>query len=350
MLATPVTDANVIGAVIKSASDKLRQQSEALVAAKKTLEQRVEDRTRELAAKSALLETTLANMDQGLTVIDADGFIRIFNSQAAELINLPVDYLATQPNIRDTIAFQTERGDFREVPDDVNLLIARHTLVPGQTLVNERENSDGRVMEVRTVPLNDGGLVRTYTDVTLRKHAERHLQYLARHDSLTGLPNRLYFRERMEQAIAYQRRHNLPFSILLIDIDHFKSINDLHGHAVGDALLMQVSDRLKSTLRMEDTVARLGGDEFAILQTGGGDGKGSAGLARRLIAVASTTYSIDNLNLEASISIGVATCPQHGCSSDEIMRKADTALYQAKRSGRDRFCQYEDFNVALAAG
>lgn len=347
---TPVTDANIIGAALKKASDDLRRQATALVAAKTTLEHRVDERTRQLAVKTQLLETTLANMDQGLIVIDENGFIQLYNPQAAELIELPNYFLESHPNIADTINYQKVRGDFQEPPEDVKLMFCRDALVPGKTLVHEREKRDGRVMEVRTVPLGDGGLVRTYTDVTLRKHAERHLQFLARHDSLTGLPNRLFFRERLEQAIAFDARHQAPFSVFFIDVDHFKSINDIHGHAVGDALLVQVSARIKSALRMEDSVARFGGDEFAVLQAGGAEDNGSADLARRLLKSASGTYAIDDITVEVSISIGVAADLSQGAGVDEIMRKADSALYQAKRSGRNRFCQFEEFKMALAAG
>ena len=347
---TPVTDANVIGAAIMAASDKLHQQAEALIAAKKTLERRVEDRTKELAGKTLLLETTLANMDQGLIVIDDGGFIQLYNSQAAELIEMPENFLATHPNIADTIMYQKARGDFEEAPDDVKLMFSRDGLVPGQTVVHEREKSGGRVMEVRTVPLNNGGMVRTYTDVTLRKRAERHLQHLARHDSLTDLPNRLHFRDRLEQAIAHEKRHGTPFSVLFIDIDHFKAINDHHGHAVGDALLIQIAARFKDPLRIEDTVARLGGDEFAILRTASGDDAGPSNLARRVLKAVSGKHKIGNLEVAVGVSIGIASCPAHGLNADEIMRKADTALYQAKRAGRNRFCQYEEMKMALAAG
>ena len=348
--ATPVIDANIVGAALKAASDKLRQQSAALAAAKTTLEHRVDERTRQLAQKTQVLETTLRNMDQGLIVIDEGGNIQLYNPQAADFIGLPESLLATHPNIADTVNFQKNRGDFQVVPEDMKLMFARDQLVPGKTLVHEREKSDGRVMEIRTVPLTDGGLVRTFTDVTLRKHAERHLEFLARHDSLTRLPNRLYFRERLEQAIALHRRHDTPLSVFFIDVDHFKNINDIHGHGVGDALLIEVSARLKSALRMEDTVARFGGDEFAILQAGRHDRDDAIELARRLLESVSGAYTIDDIPVTVGISIGIAACQSKSVSADELMRRADTALYQAKRSGRNRFCSFDSLKIALAAG
>lgn len=348
-IVTPVVDANIVGTAFKAASEKLHLQSEALVSAKKTLERRVEERTAELAAKTKLLETTLSNMDQGLLLVDRDGVIRLHNAKAADLIEVPEDLLRTHPRVSDAVAYQKRLGIIDEAPEDVEIMFSRDGLVAGQTTVHERERPNGRVIEIRTVPLDDGSLIRTYTDVTLRKHAERHLQFLARHDSLTALPNRLYFRERLEQAIAFDIRHNSPFSVLFIDVDHFKNINDIYGHAVGDALLMQVASRLKSVLRMEDTVARFGGDEFAVLQTGGAEGNGAADLARRLLQATSGTYLIDDISVTVSISIGIAVCQTQGIGVDALLRNADSALYQAKRSGRNRYCQFEEFSFALAA-
>jgi diguanylate cyclase (GGDEF)-like protein len=343
-VATPVTavaEANTIGTAMMEASKRLRQQAEALSEAKSDLERRVEQRTMELAEKANLLQATLANMDQGLVVIDKNGFIQLHNARAAELVEIPETLFASHPHVTDTINYQKNRGDFQNPPDDVKVMLAPENLVPGQTLVHEREKPGDRVMEIRTVPLNDGGMVRTYTDVTLRKHAERHLQHLARHDPLTELPNRVYFGERLEQAIAYSQRHDLPFSLLYLDLDHFKYINDLHGHAVGDALLIEVASRLKSALRMEDTVARFGGDEFAVIQTGDTEYGGSIELARRLLRVVAKPYGIDGNFFEMGVSIGIAMSPEHGNDAKELMKAADTALYQAKRSGRSRFCVFE---------
>ncbi len=340
--ATAVAEANTVGSAMVAASQKLRQQAEALAAAKAELERHVEERTAELAEKRHLLETTLASMDQGLIVIDPTGRIQLHNSRAAEMIGLENELLNTHPNIRDTVSLQAKRGDFSAMPDDVKIMFDRSKLQPGTTLVHERELPAGGVLEVRTVPLADGSLVRTYTDVTLRKHAERHLQHLARHDALTDLPNRVFFQERLEQALAYSERHSTAFAVLSLDLDRFKQINDVQGHAVGDIVLVELAKRLKGELRMEDTVARLGGDEFAIIQTGLNSADEPSALARRILRTVNKPFRVDGVDYELGVSIGIASCPLNSRSSSDLMKKADAALYQAKRSGRARFCAFEE--------
>ena len=339
---TAVAEANTVGSAMVAASRKMRQQAEALAAAKEELERHVVERTAELAEKRHLLETTLASMDQGLIVIDPTGRIQLHNSRAAEMVGLENDLLNTHPNIRDTVRLQAERGDFSAMPEDVKIMFDRSKLQPGTTLVHERELAAGGVLEVRTVPLADGSLVRTYTDVTLRKHAERHLQHLARHDALTDLPNRVFFHERLEQALAYSERHGTAFAVLSLDLDRFKQINDVQGHAVGDIVLVELAKRLKGELRMEDTVARLGGDEFAIIQTGLNSADESSALARRILRTVNKPFRVDGVDYDLGISIGIASCPLNGRSSSDLMKKADAALYQAKRSGRARFCAFEE--------
>ncbi len=339
---TAVVEANTVGSAMVAASRKMRQQAEALAAGKEQLERRVEERTAELAEKRHLLETTLGSMDQGLVVIDPTGRIQLHNSRAAEMIGFDNDLLNTHPNIRDTVRLQAERGDFSAMPEDVKIMFDRSKLQPGTTLVHERELTGGGVLEVRTVPLADGSLVRTYTDVTLRKHAERHLQHLARHDALTDLPNRVFFQERLEQALAYSERHGTAFAVLSLDLDRFKQINDVQGHGVGDVVLVELAQRLKAELRMEDTIARLGGDEFAIIHTGSNSADEPAALARRILRAVSKPFRIDGTDYELGISIGIASCPLNGRGADDLMKKADVALYQAKRSGRARFCTFEE--------
>jgi len=332
---TPVREANLIGAALKAASDRLRAQAEAVQATNNSLERIVEERTEELKRKSSLLETTLTSMDQGLIVIDEAGRIRLHNRRAIEMTGVPEELLASGATVAETVAFQVQRGDFADVPADLTVALGGQPLSVGQTLVHERTVGGGRTIEVRTVPVAGGGLVRTYTDVSLRKLAEIQLEYMARHDVLTQLPNRMQFNDHLAQATARFRRDRMPFSVLFVDVDNFKSINDAHGHAAGDQVLKEIADRFRSILRMEDTVARLGGDEFAILQVNSNDRHDAAALAQRLLTAIPGTYHLDSGDVSVGISIGVASSAIVGDRIDGIVRYADQALYEAKRAGRN---------------
>lgn len=340
-LLTPVKEANLIGAALKTASERIRSQAEALRAANGSLERQVEERTRELKAKSKLLETTLENMDQGLIVLDAEGRIRLHNRRAVEMTGLPEELLVSGATVADTVKFQVGRGDFAQLPEDLAIAMNPGLVAPGQTLVHDRVTGEGRTIEVRTVPIDGGaGLVRTYTDVTLRRLAEMQLRHAARHDVLTGLPNRLEFDEHLQQAIARFRRDGLPFSVLLVDVDHFKAINDAYGHPAGDQVLREVSARFRSVLRMEDTVARIGGDEFAILQVNGVDRNDARALAQRLHSVVAGKYTLDAADAFIGISIGFAGSSSTDGSIERIMEYADQALYEAKRAGRNCYREF----------
>jgi diguanylate cyclase (GGDEF)-like protein len=332
---TAVAEVNTIGRAMASASRRMRDQAAALQVANVELEQRVAQRTYELAEKTSLLETTLAHMDQGLIVTDAEHRIQLWNARSAELLALPPEVLRTGANISETIGFQLRRGDFGAMPEDVAIMYSTG-LPAGRTLVHERERADGTVLEVRTVPMADGRLVRTYTDVTLRKHAERHLRHLARHDSLTGLPNRVLLRERLEQAA----QRPAGFAVLSLDLDRFKEVNDLHGHAVGDELLADIAQRLRSILRMEDMVARLGGDEFTIIVADPGTDAQLADLAQRILTLIAQPFPAGSTEFDIGVSIGIAR-GKAGAAPEDMLKCADDALYRAKRRGRNRFCFHE---------
>ena len=305
-----------------------------------SLERQVEERTLELESKSRLLATTLENMDQGLIVLDSDRRIRLYNRRAPEMTGLPKELLASGVTVADTVKFQVNRGDFAQLPEDLAIALSPELTPAGQTLVHERVTRDGRTIEVRSVPIDDGGLVRTYTDVSLRKLAEQELRREARQDPLTGLPNRLHFDEHLHQAIARFRRDGLSFSVLFIDIDHFKDINDAMGHSAGDQVLKEVADRFRSVLRMEDTIARLGGDEFAILQVNGKNSHDGSVLAQRLLQAVPGSYSLDAGNVHVSISIGVASVDVVSAYGSDVMQCADRALYDAKRAGRNCYREF----------
>ena len=170
---------------------------------------------------------------------------------------------------------------------------------------------------------------------------ETRLRHLALHDPLCGLPNRIFFGERLEAMIDQVRQGGSSAAVFYIDLDHFKDVNDTLGHPVGDELIRSVTQRLARTLRGDDLVARLGGDEFAVLSSGGFDHGTLQAIAARMIATICSPYSIANQTIVIGASIGIAVIDQNVGGSADVMRHADLALYRAKNEGRNRGCIYD---------
>jgi len=168
-----------------------------------------------------------------------------------------------------------------------------------------------------------------------RRQAEQQLKHLAMHDPLTGLPNRLLFQDRLQQAIAQAKRHQHKFAVVFMDLDNFKIINDTMGHDSGDELLKQVASRLASTEREMDTVARLGGDEFAFILNQIGTIGAVVNFAQRLKMLFSSSIVVNENNINIGSSIGITVFPNDAASSEELLRNADIAMYQAKADGRN---------------
>ena len=177
-------------------------------------------------------------------------------------------------------------------------------------------------------------------DITERKKTEEKLQYMAFHDSLTGLPNRILFSDRLGIAIAQAKRNNKIIGILMLDLDNFKEVNDTHGHEVGDMLLKGVAERLSATLRESDTVARRGGDEFMIILTELGEIENAKLITQKIIDLFIAPFSIDAHKLFTTTSIGIAIYPNHGSNEGVLLRNADIAMYQAKQSGGGQYHLY----------
>jgi diguanylate cyclase (GGDEF)-like protein/PAS domain S-box-containing protein len=195
-----------------------------------------------------------------------------------------------------------------------------------------------RVLLTTKSPLRDlagqiVGVLTSSTDITERKIAERHLLYLAQHDTLTNLPNRMLLTERVRAEAAAVRSKGDFFALHFLDLDGFKGINDVLGHSIGDRLLKEVGERIRATIRPGDMVARLGGDEFAIVQTGLFDASDAAEFGHKLIDVVAKTVIIDSAEINATASVGIAISPADGLDADELLKSADLAMYRAKADG-----------------
>ncbi|HEX8167944.1 MAG TPA: EAL domain-containing protein, partial [Beijerinckiaceae bacterium] len=287
---------------------------------------------RALAEQNRRFDAALNHMAQGLCMYDAEGRLIVCNRRYAELYALPPGLTAPGTSIRTILAHRLEVGtgprDLAAYRDE-----QLTSAFQGRPSRYRLELQDGRTMQIRHEPMVGGGWVATIEDVTAAIEAEARIEHMARHDALTGLANRVLFREEMEKALARVARGE-TVAVLCLDLDHFKSVNDTLGHPVGDSLLKAATERLLACVRDTDTVARLGGDEFAILQAGI-DGPGAAALlARRLIEGIGEPYEIDGHQVVVGTSVGIALAPDDGRDPDQLLRNADMALYRAKSDGR----------------
>jgi diguanylate cyclase (GGDEF)-like protein len=179
--------------------------------------------------------------------------------------------------------------------------------------------------------------VAMFSDVAVKREHMRHLEHIAHHDALTSLPNRMLLVDRLKQAIAQSQRQQRQLAVVYLDLDGFKAVNDQHGHAVGDELLIAVSSRMKTALRESDTLARLGGDEFVAVLTGLEHAQDCEPVLDRLLRAASDPVNVGTAVLHVSASVGVTLYPQDGADADLLLRQADQAMYQAKQAGKNRY-------------
>jgi diguanylate cyclase (GGDEF)-like protein len=291
------------------------------------------ERDRDARTQNERFDAALNNMSQGLCMVDVDQRLIVCNQRYAQLFALRPEQLCAGAPIRDLAPAAGETGR----PDSIwDTVFARQLalIAERQHAAYAQELPDGRTIGISHQPMADGGWVATYEDITQRRRAEARIAHMAHHDPLTDLPNRVLFRERMEQALARMRRDGEDVAVLYLDLDRFKSINDTLGHPMGDALLRTVSDRLRACIRDNDLVARFGGDEFAILQIGGAQPRHADSLARRILEVVAQPCSLDGQHVVTGTSIGIAVASRDGATPDQLLKNADMALYRAKGDGR----------------
>jgi diguanylate cyclase (GGDEF)-like protein len=413
--------------------------------------------TRSFPVDSVLLNAVLEHVDQGILMVDANGYVAVCNQRAIDLLGLPPDLMQSNPSFEAVKRWQLEQGEFGTVTEAL-LRAIKYEGINVEILDYERQRPDGTVLEVRTNRLPNGGMVRTFTDITVRKAAENairvseerlrlalqasrmaawelnletqwvdrsensmvllgissgpaadfidrvhsddrervtafwhtvmskgsgtaEVRYLspdgsqtwlalraerkdekrligltfdvadrkaaeeaiwrtANHDPLTGLANRALFQVRLSEALKNAEGSDAGVGLLLLDLDDFKDVNDTLGHAVGDLLLQEAALRLRSFAGESDTVARLGGDEFAIILNQISVGSDAVARATEIVEALSAPFQHEGRALSTTVSIGLATFPEHHRDPIELMKDADVALYRAKEQGRSQAVMY----------
>jgi diguanylate cyclase (GGDEF)-like protein len=278
------------------------------------------------------LELALNNMSQGLVMFDPSSTIIVCNDRYIEMYGLAPAVVKPGCTLRELIWHRREVGSLKDDPErycaDILSRIAER-----RTTSILIETVDGRSVHAVEQVMPDGSWVVTHEDITERRRAEAHAVHLAHHDALTGLPNRLALRTRLEAALK-ERRGGEKFAVLYLDLDNFKMVNDALGHSIGDELLSAAAGRLRSCVREIDAVARLGGDEFAVVRVDIGHPSNAAKLAARIREVLTAPYDLSDHQSVIDTSIGIAVSPDDGTNADQLLRNADLALYEAKAAGR----------------
>ncbi|MDQ3281511.1 MAG: EAL domain-containing protein [Acidobacteriota bacterium] len=282
-------------------------------------------------------------------------------------------YRLMADNSTDLISRTTARGVFVYASDAVRVLLGYEPgELIGRSVFEVVVPEDRHIVRRFSVELQDPGAARTFSyraqrkdgsfvwfettsrgivnaetgqveivsvsrDISERRHAEEQIEYQAYHDALTGLPNRLLFRDRLTMALAHAKRQQAQLAVMFLDLDRFKYVNDTLGHSLGDELLRAVAARLRSVLRDGDTIARMGGDEFTVLLTDASNAEDAAKVAQKLLDTVAHPLRVEGHELYVTTSIGIALFPDDGDSAEALLKSADSAMYRAKEIGRNSY-------------
>jgi diguanylate cyclase (GGDEF)-like protein/PAS domain S-box-containing protein len=293
----------------------------------------VDDRTTRLRDREARLQAILDNAADAIVSVDHDGIVVSANAATAALFGYPADRL---PGLPFDALVPSPRGE------SAPLLLARIAQAPPEERDLEGVNAGGErfplAISVSRVLLPTEHLfVCILRDLSEQQRSQERIYRLAHFDMLTGLENRFALGQRLDEQLAHARRAHEPLAVLFIDLDHFKKINDSHGHAAGDQLLVDAAHRMKDLLRDVDILGRLGGDEFVIVLGGPLTPDSVSAVAVRVVQSLSQPYHLNGATVHSGASVGVALYPDDGHDAPTLLRHADTAMYAAKREGRGNF-------------
>lgn len=301
--------------------------------------------------------------DNALVIIDRSGLITMVNEAFEHISGISkaeIEYLKNWKEIfdreeHDTINDQLELvfnescGTKRHIEARITDSSGRHkiayinikrfpgtnTLIISMTDITELKHAEDKI-NMLNQQLNKTNTELKH-EIKLREQVERQLRHQATHDHLTGLPNRVLLFDRMKQSLSFEARHNSLLAIMILDLDNFKGINDTLGHLSGDLLLKKVAQVLQKCMRQYDTVGRMGGDEFVIVVNDVNSVQDIVAFAEKVTGVFQRSFEIGERKVQVTTSIGVAVYPLHGTSIEELLKKADVAMYAAKQSGRNTY-------------
>lgn len=297
--------------------------------------------TRRAMTSEANLKAAVENMVEGIVMISPDGKVALHNQRLLAIFGLPAMNAIGLP-----------RAEFNAIlvgalrwPQSAQDYLQKQLSgirTDGQYRRFDVELPGNRILRYSASMLADGNVMSFIEDISEQRAAAASILRLAHYDMLTDLPNRALFLERLASAVdATERDLTASATLLLCDFDRFKAINEAYGHPVGDELLRQATRRMRGQVRGNDNLARLGGDEFAVVYLGQDDPDSAAGLAKRLMACLEQPFEIQGHAISIGISIGMAVAPDHASSAEELLKRADLALYAAKQAGRNRHEVYE---------
>jgi diguanylate cyclase (GGDEF)-like protein len=299
----------------------------------------------QLARLNQWLEVALNNMARGLSMFDTEQRLILCNDVYRHIYELPDELTRPGTPLADIVHYHVKSETGREGPEaaeEQHKWIEQHVarLARGESFSHKQNLSGGRTILITNQPLGDGSWVDLQEDITERVRAEEKIAWLARHDALTGIPNRFHFHEQLDLALE-NLRAGVGLAVHWIDLDHFKDVNDDLGHPAGDALLKSFGGRIQANIRAPDFVGRLGGDEFAIVQSGVASAEDATAFAERLLKLFDDTHTLMGQQVDIEASVGIALAPQHARTADDLLKCADMALYHAKSLGRGTYTLFD---------
>jgi len=304
----------------------------------------------ELRRHAEAMEIIQNAIGSGLSWIDKDLKLRAWNAKCREILGFTETEIKIGDSLEDIFRYNALRGEYGE--GDPEKLVSERIELARKFLPHdfERTRIDGTILRVEGFPVSEGGFVTVYTDVTEQRRDQQQIEFLAHHDALTGLANRVRFSKFLAEAKKNTRDKGESFAVICFDLDHFKDVNDTVGHDIGDGLLVELARRVSSVVAENDLFGRLGGDEFAIIQRNIKSNSQAGRLAQKVIDLAAEPFRIDGHEIAIGASAGISICKANcGCTdTDQILRQADLALYSVKSEGRGTYQYFkESMNVSL---